>query len=208
MGDDNKIHFRCPNCQTKYVAITDQAGKEGKCKKCEAKIVVGSSPHQHTKAEKIVEIAEPFYADSIGLVVAIDGQFTNIYKVGIYVASIVTLKIHTYTIEDPVALSDDFNIEWFNYIASSYSIDGMHPNKKQIVDRLQEKFSIYRELFLRAIEPDKSKDEYEKASVQLMWELFSNSTGKEKPESKNGFIKLVAASGQLLELSIKLYKKV
>ncbi|MFQ5630851.1 MAG: hypothetical protein ACE5I1_18935 [bacterium] len=207
MEGDNKIHFRCPNCQTKHVAKKEQAGKEGKCKNCGSKIVVPSSPNQHIKADKIVEIAEPFYADSIGLVVAIDGQFTNIYEVGIYIASIVTLKMLSYDVEDPVALSDEFNLKWINYVASSYSIDGKHPNKKQIADRLQEKFPTYRELFLRAIEPDKSKDEYEKASVQLMWELFSNSTGKEKPESKNGFIKLVAASGQLLELSIKLFKK-
>jgi len=35
-----KIHFKCPNCDTKYSALVKQAGKEGKCKNCGSKITV------------------------------------------------------------------------------------------------------------------------------------------------------------------------
>ena len=35
-----KIKFSCPNCQTKYSALLNQAGKEGICKKCKASLTV------------------------------------------------------------------------------------------------------------------------------------------------------------------------
>lgn len=35
-----EIQFHCINCQTKYSAKPDQAGKEGQCKNCGAKITV------------------------------------------------------------------------------------------------------------------------------------------------------------------------
>ena len=37
---DSKIHFTCPNCQTKYSALPEQVGQEGKCKNCGETIVV------------------------------------------------------------------------------------------------------------------------------------------------------------------------
>lgn len=35
-----EIQFYCTKCQTKYSAKLDQAGKEGQCKNCDAKITV------------------------------------------------------------------------------------------------------------------------------------------------------------------------
>ena len=41
-----RIQFTCPDCQTKYSALPELAGKEGKCKNCGAHIVV---PKRETK---------------------------------------------------------------------------------------------------------------------------------------------------------------
>lgn len=46
-----KIHFTCGNCQTKYSALPDQAGKKGKCKNCGAKIVVPKSEGDNLLSE-------------------------------------------------------------------------------------------------------------------------------------------------------------
>lgn len=37
---NNKIHFRCPKCNTKYAAQPKQAGKKGSCKNCGAEMMV------------------------------------------------------------------------------------------------------------------------------------------------------------------------
>ena len=42
-----KIQFSCSNCQTKYSALPDQAGQQGLCKNCGAKITVPKSNHKH-----------------------------------------------------------------------------------------------------------------------------------------------------------------
>ena len=42
-----KIQFTCPNCQAKYSALPDQAGKQGTCKNCGGNITVPKSEHKH-----------------------------------------------------------------------------------------------------------------------------------------------------------------
>lgn len=46
MKQPKRIQFKCPNCQTKYSALPEQAGKEGRCKNCSNKLVV-PEPHKH-----------------------------------------------------------------------------------------------------------------------------------------------------------------
>lgn len=46
-----KISFACPNCQTKYSARHQQAGKEGNCKTCGVKIVVPNPNHDTSTAQ-------------------------------------------------------------------------------------------------------------------------------------------------------------
>lgn len=51
-----KISFNCPNCQTKYSAAPEHAGRAGKCQKCGARIVV---PKAQSGSSGMSEITTP-----------------------------------------------------------------------------------------------------------------------------------------------------
>ena len=157
--------------------------------------------------EKLVDKLRPYYAEVVSLVNSIDGTFVNLYEAGIFVSSLATLKILTFQKVDPPIFSDEFNVLWVNYLINSYSVDGTYPSKNVVMSRLQENVPIYRELFLKIIDPN-CKDKAHDNAVQLMWELFSNCTRKQKPEGEGSFIKLVAASSTLVAIGLNIFKDV
>ena len=157
--------------------------------------------------EELVDRLRPHYAQVVSLVNAIDGPFVNLYEAGIFVSSVATSKILTFQKVDPQAYADEFNAMWVSYLVGSYSVDGISPSKNLVVSRLQEKFPIYCELFFKTIDPSRN-DKAHDNGVQLMWELFSNCTGKQKPEGEGNFINLVIASGQLVGIGASILKDV
>jgi len=157
--------------------------------------------------EHLVERLRPYFADVVTLVNAIDGPFVNLYEAGIFVSTVATSKILTFKKVDPPAFADAFNAMWVNYLIGSYSINGEALSKNVVVSRLQEKFSIYRELFFNTIDP-RRKEKAHDTGVQLMWELFSNCTGKQKPEGEGSFINLVVASSQLVVIGECILKEI
>lgn len=160
-----------------------------------------------TSPKELVENLRPHYAEVVALVNAIDGPFVNLYEAGIFVSAVATSKILTFQKVDPPAFADEFNAMWVSYFIGSYSVDGESPSKKIVVSRLQEKFPIYRELFFKTIDPSRKEKAHDNG-VQLMWELFSNCTGKQKPEGEGNFINLVVASGQLVVIGASILKEV
>jgi hypothetical protein len=157
--------------------------------------------------KELVESLRPQYAEIVSLVKAVDGPFVNLYEAGIFVSAVANSKILTFQKVDPPAFADQFNAMWVNHLIGSYSVDGENPSKNVVVSRLQEKFPIYRELFFKTIDP-RCKEKAHDNGVQLMWELFSNCTGKQKPEGDGNFINLVVASGQLVVIGASILKEV
>ena len=155
----------------------------------------------------LVESLRPHYWEVVSLVNAIDGPFVNLYEAGIFVSTVATSKILTFQKVDPPAFADEFNAMWVSYLIGSYSVDRVSPSKSVVVSRLQEKFPIYRELFLKTIDPSRREKAHDNA-VQIMWELFSNCTGKQKPDGEGNFINLVVASGQLVVIGASILKVV
>jgi hypothetical protein len=154
--------------------------------------------------EELVDRLRLHYADVVSLVNVIDGPFVNLYEAGIFVSTVATSKILTFQKVDPPAFADEFNAMWVSYLIGSYSVDGEIPSKNVVVSRLQAEFPFYRKLFFKTIDPSRKEKAHDNA-VQLMWLLFSNCTGKQKPED---FIKLVLASGQLVVIGVSILKDV
>jgi hypothetical protein len=154
--------------------------------------------------KKLADSLRPHYAKVVSLVSAIDGPFVNLYEAGIFVASVATAKILTFKKIDPPVFADEFNSMWVSYLVGSYSVSGESPSKSVIVSRLQEKFPIYRELFFKTID-SRLKEKAHDNGVQLMWELFSNCTGKQRPED---FLSLVVASGELVAIGASILRDV
>jgi len=157
--------------------------------------------------KELVESLRPQYAATVSLVKAIDGPFVDLYEAGIFVSTIATSKILTFQKVDPPAFADEFNTLWVSYLIHSYSVDGTSPPKSAVVSRLQEKFPIYRELFFKTIDPNRKEKAHDNA-VQLIWELFSNCTGKQKPEGGSNFIRLMAAAGELVAIGVSILNEV
>ena len=157
--------------------------------------------------KELVDRLRSHCAEVVSLVNIIDGPFVNLYEAGIYVSAVATSKILTFTKIDPQVFADEFNALWVNYLIDSYSVDGEQTPKNVVVSRLQEKFPIYRELFLKTIDPSNKEKSYDNG-VQLMWELFSNCTGRQKPEGEGNFIKLMVASNKLVDISLNILKEV
>lgn len=157
-----------------------------------------------TSPEEFIDRLRPHYAQVVSLVTAIDGPFSKLYEAGIFVSALATSKILTFQKVDPPAFADEFNAMWVSYLIGSYSVDGVSPSKNAVVSRLQEKFPVYRELFFKTIDSS-HKDKAHDNAVQLIWELFSNCTEKQKPED---FIKLVGASSELIGIGLGILKDV
>jgi hypothetical protein len=157
-----------------------------------------------TPHDLVDRLRSPF-SDTVALVSAIDGPFTNLYEPGVFVASVATAKILTFKKVDPPAFADQFNAAWVDFLINSYAVDGTRPSKTTVVERLQEKFPVYREFFLKTIDPDRQDKAHDNA-VQVIWELFSNCTGKQKPEREGGFLNLVVASNELIAIGLRTLK--
>lgn len=157
--------------------------------------------------EEFVERLRPRYSDVVSLVKAIDGPFIDLYEAGIFISSVATSKILTFKKVHPPEFADEFNATWINYLISSYSVNGENPSREVVAARLQEKFNVYRELFFNTIDPSRKSKAHD-SGVQLMWELFSNCTGKQKPEGEGGFVYLVAASSELVAIGTHVLKDV
>jgi len=139
----------------------------------------------------------PYYAKIAALVSEIDGSFVNLFEAGIFVASIATLKILSFRKVDSQKFADEFNVRWINYLVDSYEVGGESLAKNHLVSRLQEKFHIYGDLFIKTLDSSDAEKSHNN-SVQLMWELFSNCTEKKKPDTNANFLNLVMASDQLV----------
>ncbi len=149
----------------------------------------------------------PFYGEVAGIIKEIDGPFTKLYEAGIFVASIATLKIISLDVENSRKLADEFNSKWLDYICDSYEVNGERPDKNILVSRLQEKYPVYCDLFLKVVDAQKDSEKVHNASVQLTWELFTNCTDKKTPDSP-GFLKLVLYSGQILKSAFNIFEKI
>ncbi len=157
--------------------------------------------------DRLIQQLQDPYSEIIAVINWIDGPFVNLYECGIFVSAIVTSKILTFQSVDPPAFADRFNVSWVEYIVNSYDVDGIAPSKKEVIGQLQEKFSVYRKLFFDTID-ESNKDKLHDNAVQLTWELFSNCTGKRKPERKEGFINLTLASSEIVSIGLKILNTV
>lgn len=147
----------------------------------------------------------PIYGDTVAVIQQIDGPFVKLYEVGIFIASIASLKIISLDIENSEKLADEFNSKWLNYICESYKVNGENPDKKVLVSRLQEKYPIYSELFLKVIDPENNEEKIHNAAVQLTWELFTNCTGKKAPDSAH-FVNLTLCSSDIVKSALTIFK--
>ncbi|HID76639.1 MAG TPA: hypothetical protein EYP56_11655, partial [Planctomycetaceae bacterium] len=46
VGNDQKIHFPCPQCGARYRVSVDSAGKTARCKRCQALMPIPGGPPQ------------------------------------------------------------------------------------------------------------------------------------------------------------------
>jgi len=138
----------------------------------------------------VIEALKGRYRQAVGLVSSVEGRFANAWEAGIFVSSVATTKILSLKAADPPAVADNFNAQWLQYLLANPLGNGAPAPKSSIVKRMQEKFPVYRKLFLNAIDPSQ-KDKASDHAVQLMWELFTNCTGKPKPDDEGNFVKLV-----------------
>ncbi len=153
--------------------------------------------------DSLVNRLKDSYRQVFGLVCSVEGRFPNAWEAGIFVSSVATTKILSFEKVDPPIFADKLNAKWVQHLMSNPITIGTPPSRKEIVLRMQEKFPVYRKLFLNAIDParaDKASDD----AVQLMWELFTNCTGKRKPDDNANFVKLVLASGDLVSVGLEI----
>jgi len=158
-----------------------------------------------SKSDIFLKELSPIYGEVAGIVKEIDGHFVKLYEAAIFVASIATLKIISLDVEDPEKLADEFNSKWLDYVCASYEVDGEKPDKNILTKRLQEKYPVYSELFLKIVDPETDKEKMHDASVQLTWELFSNCTDKKAPEQ---FTNLVLCSGHITKVALSIFEKI
>lgn len=149
----------------------------------------------------------PIYGEVAGIIKEIDGPFVKLYEAGIFVASIATLKIISLDVKNAEKLADEFSNKWFDYICGSYEVDGENLDKNILISRLQEKYPIYSELFLKAIDPQNDDEKRHNTSVQLTWELFTNCTDKKVPDPPH-FINLVHCSGYITKSALDVFGKI
>jgi hypothetical protein len=149
----------------------------------------------------------PIYGEVAGIIKEIDGPFVKLYEAGIFVASIATLKIISLNVENADELADEFNSKWLDYICGSYEVNGKSPDKNLLISRLQEKYPIYSELFLKVVDPQNDDEKRHNASVQLTWELFTNCTDKKAPDSPH-FTNLVLCSGHIVKSALDVFEKI
>lgn len=167
---------------------------------------IAGQPIQHRRPEvddialdSLIDGLKDSYKQVFSLVCSVEGRFPNAWEAGIFVSSVATTRILSLQKPDPPAIADKLNAKWAQHLMTNPITIGTPPSKKEIALRMQEKFPVYRKLFLNAIDPartDKASDD----AVQLMWELFTNCTGKRKPDDDANFVKLVLASGDLVSV--------
>ncbi len=77
-----------------------------------------------------------------------------------------------------------------------------------IVKKLQERYPVYRDMFLNFLKRVENKGKDDKSSdsaIQFTWELFSNVTKKQKPEQ---FINLVMATPHVMSITADIYDSI
>jgi hypothetical protein len=160
---------------------------------------------KNSKSDIFLKELAPIYGEVAGIIKEIDGPFVKLYEAGIFVAAIATLKIISLDIDDSEKLADEFNNKWLDYVCSSYEVDGEQPDKNILIKRLQERYPVYSELFLKVIDPKIDKEKIHDASVQLTWELFSNCADKKAPDQ---FTNLVLCSGHITKEALNIFEKI
>jgi len=121
----------------------------------------------------------------------------------VIVAIIASFNIINLQIENPEEVSDDFCDKWINYLRKTCTIDDRSLNRNILVERLQEKFPVYCELYSKAINP-KTDDKERSVILELLtMELFRNCTDKKKPKN---FFKLCVSAWSVFEQSVGIYK--
>jgi hypothetical protein len=131
---------------------------------------------------------------------SIDGPFANLYECGVFIASVATADIIHSSHPNRQELADAFNLAWVRYLSSSYKVDGAPPTQQVVVASLQKRWRDYEEL-LRACLSAPEGEARTEATVQLAWDLFTNCTGKAKPQGL--FLNLVGSSPKVLEIAIR-----
>ena len=159
-----------------------------------------------TADELVVRLRQPF-AEVCGIVASIDGPFVKIYEAGVFVASVATVKILASRKDRPDRFADEFNRMWVREVIGCYRVNGVAPSCDVAITRLQETFPVYRDLLFKVVDAAPGEKKHN-AAVQLMWELFTNCTGRSQPEREGGFITLVAVSGELVRISADVQKAV
>lgn len=156
------------------------------------------------KVDNYVKELSPFYEEIIALITSLDEsveQF-NVSEIGFFVASVATLKLLSQKNEN---LVDEFNSMWLDYICKYYEKElGKKIEKRTLVFELQKKYPIYSKLFLDIFDK-KNNEKVHNASVQLIWELFTNTTGKKAPDS---FLNLELNSGHVLKSALGIFGKI
>ena len=145
------------------------------------------------------------FAGVAGIVAGVEEGFEDFYEASVFVGSIASMKIYTSIEDDPERarnLTDGFNWKW--YSACKEVTDTM-PEMQTYAERLREKYPVYSKLFLKVIDPGNDDEKRRNAAVQLAWELFTNCTGKERPDN---FLLLYAASAAIAEKSAEIFNTV
>jgi hypothetical protein len=149
----------------------------------------------------LVDALRPHYGRTVASINSIDGPFPNLFEAGIFISSVATTKILTFKKSHSETFAEQFNNRWVDYLIGSYSVDGIAPEKKTVISRLQEKYPVYRDLLLKTIDSSQRAKAHDNA-VQLTWELFSNCTGKAKPDSSGGFLKLMTVASEVAGIGV------
>jgi hypothetical protein len=146
-----------------------------------------------------VKDLSPIYGDITKVIINIDGFITDIHEVGIFIASIATLKIISLEVENPEKLADEFKSKWIDYIYNTYKVENQElgeekPDKEFAIFLLQDRFEAisgpYIELFLKAIDISNGEKKMYDATVLLAMILFTNCTEKQTPTNFSGFLLL------------------
>lgn len=143
-----------------------------------------------------VSLLRRHYGDTVELITQLDEPFQPLYEAGLFVASIATVKILGFENKGDITLADEFNEKWLEYLALNPH-EAVQPTVTELRDKLQTRFPVYRDLFLKILNEENNSTS--NSPVQLIWELFTNCTHKEKP---NNFIDLMAGAPVLIEIAL------
>jgi hypothetical protein len=122
------------------------------------------------------------------------------HEVGIFIASIATLKILTLEVEDPRKLADEFITKWINYLVTQEK--GL--DAQQALTRLQQVFPIYREIFLGVIDPKASIEAKNTMSTELARQLMVNCGSSDS----GMFLKIMMYSPQITLIGVTTFKEI